>query len=65
MVYIQIRLDDDENRVLSMYKLMYKLNTKEEAIKRIIRHTRLKALVCEMESKLKDKNNVRSKRLFG
>jgi len=38
MVKIQIDLDDDEDRIVEIYKLMNKFNTKQEAIKKMVRY---------------------------
>jgi hypothetical protein len=38
MTKIQIDLDEDEDRIVEIYKLVNRLNTKQEAIKKIIRY---------------------------
>ncbi|MDP2907344.1 MAG: DUF2683 family protein [Nanoarchaeota archaeon] len=38
MTKIQIDLDQEEDRIVEIYKLMNKLNTKQEAIKKMIKY---------------------------
>lgn len=38
MTKIQINLDGEEDRIVEIYKLMNKLKTKEDAIKKMIRY---------------------------
>ena len=38
MTKIQIDLDEEEDRIVEIYKLMNKLNTKQEAIKKMIKY---------------------------
>lgn len=38
MTKIQIDLDEEEDRIVEIYKLMNKLNTKSEAIKKMVRY---------------------------
>ena len=38
MVKIQIDLSDEENRLVEVYKLLNKLKTKQEAIKKMIKY---------------------------
>jgi hypothetical protein len=51
MTKIQINLDEEEDKIVEIYKLMNNLNTKSEAIKRMIRY--FKAEIKPMN--LKDK----------
>lgn len=38
MAKIQINLSDEEDKIVEIYKLVHDLNTKEEAIKQMIRY---------------------------
>ncbi len=38
MTKIQIDLDEEEDRIVEIYKLMNKLTTKQEAIKKMVRY---------------------------
>ncbi len=38
MVKIQIDLSDEEDKIVEVYKLMNNLNTKQEAIKQMVKH---------------------------
>nr|AQS34755.1 hypothetical protein [uncultured archaeon] len=38
MTKIQIDLDAEEDRIVEIYKLVNKLNTKQEAIKKMVRY---------------------------
>lgn len=38
MVKIQIDLSDEEDRIVEIYKLVNKLNTKQEAIKNMVKY---------------------------
>jgi len=38
MTKIQIDLDEEEDRVVEIYKLVHKLTTKQEAIKKMVRY---------------------------
>jgi len=52
MVKIQIDLDQEEDKTVEIYKLVNNLNTKEEAIKRMVRY--FKAEVKPKNLKEKD-----------
>lgn len=38
MTKIQINLDEEEDRIVEIYKLVNKLTTKQEAIKKMVRY---------------------------
>jgi hypothetical protein len=38
MAKIQINLSDEEDKIVEIYKLVHDLNTKEEAIKQMVRY---------------------------
>jgi len=38
MTKIQIDLDEEEDRIVEIYKIMNQLNTKQEAIKKMVRY---------------------------
>lgn len=38
MVKIQLDLDEEEDRIVEIYKLMNRLKTKQEAIKKMLRY---------------------------
>jgi len=38
MTKIQIDLDEEEDRIVEIYKLVNELNTKQEAIKKMVRY---------------------------
>lgn len=38
MTKIQIDLDEEEDRIVEIYKLVNKLNTKQEAIKKMVKY---------------------------
>ena len=52
MVKIQIDLDEEEDRIVEIYKLSTKLKTKQEAIKKMVRY--FKAEVKPTNIKEKD-----------
>ena len=52
MVKIQIDLAEDEDRIVEIYKLVNNLNTKQEAIKKMIKY--FKATVKPTNIKEKD-----------
>lgn len=54
MVKIQIDLDDEEDRVVEIYKLVNNLKTKQEAIKKMVRY---------FEAEVKPKN-IKEKEYF-
>lgn len=52
MTKIQINLDDEEDRIVELYKLVNNLNTKQEAIKKMINYFEAEV----KPKKLKDKD---------
>ena len=54
MTKIQIDLDEEEDRIVEIYKLVNKLNTKQDAIKKMVRY---------FEAEVKPKN-LKQKEFF-
>lgn len=52
MTKIQIDLDEEEDRIVEIYKLVNKLNTKQEAIKKMVKYFEAEV----KPKKLKDKD---------
>jgi hypothetical protein len=48
MTKIQIDLDKEEDKIVEVYKLVNDLNTKEEAIKKMVRYFRVKIVPEKM-----------------
>jgi hypothetical protein len=44
MTKIQIDLDKEEDKIVEVYKLVNDLNTKEEAIKKMVRYFKVKII---------------------
>lgn len=49
MVKIQLDLSDDEDNIVEIYKLVHKLNTKQDAIKKMVRHFKAKVVPERMD----------------
>lgn len=49
MVKIQIDLSDEEDRIVEIFKLVHKLNTKQDAIKKMVRHFQAKVVPERMD----------------
>ncbi len=44
MTKIQINLDREEDKIVEVYKIVNELNTKEEAIKKMVRYFKVKII---------------------
>jgi len=51
MTKIQIDLDDDEDRIVEIYKLSNRLNTKQDAIKKMVRYFKAEVKPANMKDK--------------
>ena len=51
MVWVQLDLQEEENRLLNMYKLVYNLKNKEEAIRHLINSQKIRIEQIKEENK--------------
>lgn len=49
MVKIQLDLSDEEDRIVEIYKLVHNLKTKQDTIKKMIRHFKAKVVPEKMD----------------